>query len=140
MTDAVKRPKRKPEWRVALTDYIVATAAAPFEPGKVDCGLWAAGAVKAMTGTDLARGLRGYRTIKGGLKKLKAGGHDDHVALAAARLEEIPPAMAQVGDVAVVDGDDGPALGIVQGEMIYVAAPQGRALVPLTSARRAFRV
>ena len=132
---------RRSDWREALTAYLVGTAAEPFVPGKADCALFAAGAVKAMTGQDFAHGFLGYRTTKGGLKKLMAKGYADHVALAASVLEEIPPAFAQVGDVAVVPGDDGTdALGIVQGEMIYVSAPAGRGLVPLTSATRAFRV
>ena len=132
---------RRPDWREALTAYLIETAGVPFAEGQNDCALFAAGAVKAMTGQDFARGFRGYRTTKGGLKKLMAKGFEDHVALAASVLEEIPPAFAQVGDVAVVPGDDGTdALGIVQGEMIYVSAPTGRALVPLTSATRAFRV
>lgn len=132
--------KRLPDWRTRLTAYVVDTAHDPFVPGKTDCALWAAGAVEAMTGEDLARGFRGYRTIAGGWKKLKAKGFVDHVALLASVLEEIPPAFAQVGDVAVVAGEDGPALGIVQGELIYVSAPAGRSLLPLSHARRAFRV
>ena len=131
---------RLPDWRQRLIDHVVETAAEPFAPGKHDCALAAANAVKAMTGKDFARGFRGYKTIAGGMKKLKAAGYEDHIALAAEHFEEIPPAMAQVGDIAVVQGDGGLALAIVQGELIYVAAPGGRALVPLTSALRAFRV
>ena len=128
-------------WRAALTDYVIETAGEPFAIGKSDCAMWAAGAVQAMTGKDFARGFRGYTTIAGGLRKLKARGFADHVALAAANFEEVPPAFAEVGDIAVVEGDDGTdALGIVQGEMIYVSWPTGRAIVPLTSAKRAFRV
>lgn len=131
---------RLPDWRQRLIDHIVATAAEPFKPGAHDCALAAANAVKAMTGKDYARGFRGYRTVAEGLRKLKAKGYEDHVALVAEHFEEIPPAMAQVGDIAVVQGDDGLALAIVQGELLYVTGPQGRALVPLTSAMRAFRV
>lgn len=133
-------PLRLPDWRQRLIDHIVATAGEPFKPGTHDCALAAANAVKAMTGKDYARGFRGYRTIAEGLRKLKAKGYEDHVALVAEHFEEIPPSMAQVGDIAVVQGDDGLALAIVQGELLYVTAPQGRALVPLTSAKRAFRV
>lgn len=132
--------KRHDNWRSLLTDYVVQTAGDPFAPGKSDCALWAAGAVKAMTGQDFARGFRGYKTLAGGIKLLKKAGYADHVALAADKLPEIAPALAQVGDVAVVATPDGPALTIVQGELIYVPSQSGRGLVPLTSAVRAFRV
>lgn len=131
---------RLPDWRQRLIDYVVATAAEPFAPGKHDCALAAANAVKAMTGRDFARGFRGYRTMAEGQRKLRAKGFADHIALAAEHFEEVAPSLAQVGDIAVVQGDDGLALGIVQGELIYVTARNGRALVPLTSAIRAFRV
>ena len=132
--------KRHDDWQGRLTDYVVPLMGAEFSFGQLDCALFAAGAVKAMTGKDLAWGFRSYRTLKGGLKKLKAAGYDDHIALAADKLPEIPPSFAQVGDVAVVETDEGPALGVVQGETIYVMRLDGLGLVPLTTATRAFRV
>ena len=112
--------QRLPNWRPRLAEYVATTADRPFAPGDHDCALFVAGAVAAMTGEDPAEGFKArYTTIKGGLRVLRAG----------------------VGDIAVVDGDDGlPALGIVQGEAIYVLHPTGLALLPLTRARRAFRV
>jgi hypothetical protein len=140
--------KRHPDWQARLVAYVVPMMSAPFSPGRVDCALFAAGGVKAMTGKDFARGFRGYRTLRAGLKKLREKGFADHVALAAARLPEVThegqpaPAMAQVGDVAVVETEEGPALGLVQGEAVYVMGPAGLGLVPLTDPRviRAFRV
>jgi len=67
-------------------------------------------------------------------------GFADHVALAAALLPEMPSAYARTGDGAVVATEDGPALGLVQGEMIYVLGPRGLSLVPRSRATRAFRV
>ncbi|WP_415183527.1 DUF6950 family protein [Phaeovulum sp.] len=95
-----------------------------------------------MTGEDPARPWRGkYRTLKAGLNQLQKTEFADHVTIAAARYPEIHPARAAVGDIAVVEGDDGmAALGLVQGELIYVLRRDGLATLPLTSARRAFRI
>ncbi len=132
--------KRLDDWRHRLTAYMAASARRPFRMGRHDCSLFAAGAVKAMTGKDIARGFRGYRTYKGGLKKARQKGFKDHVAIFASHFEEVPIALARLGDVAVIETEEGPAVGIVQGEHIYTAAQEGLALMPLLSAARAFRV
>ena len=132
---------RLPGWQTRLTDYIAACARREFAPGQHDCALFAAGAVKAMTGEDLTPpGLRDYPDIATGVARLRAAGFRDHVALAAALLPEVAPMMAAPGDVAVVARGDELALGIVQGAKVYVVGPEGLGLVDLTEAVRAFRV
>ena len=131
------------DWQHRLTAYLSSIHRLPFEAGKLDCAIFTAGAVLAMTGVDHAKGWRGkYRSLAKGLKALEKAGHADHVALAASLYPEVPPIMAQEGDIAVVpaEGETGSALGIVQGPMIYVMSLNGLALVPLTHATRAFRV
>ena len=132
------------DWQHRLTAYLSSIHRLPFEAGKLDCAIFTAGAVLAMTGVDHAKGWRGkYRSLAKGLKALEKAGHADHVALAASLYPEVPPIMAQEGDIAVVpsDGvDDVEALGIVQGHSIYVMSRGGLVLVPLTAATRAFRV
>jgi hypothetical protein len=93
-----------------------------------------------MTGENLAAGFGRYRTVRGGLRVLRSAGFRDHVELVAARFEEIAPSFAQAGDIAVVEGDWDLALGIVQGEWIYVMRTDGLGLVSLLDAKRAFRV
>lgn len=133
--------QRKKDWRTRLAAYMGAISRRAFRPGEHDCALFAAGAVEAMTGTDLAAPWRRtYRTLEDGLALLAQHGHGDHVALAAAHLEEIAPILAQVGDVAAVREGEALGLGIVQGPAIYVLRPSGLGLVPLTAAERAFRV
>jgi hypothetical protein len=128
-------------WRNRLKSYASASAREPFAYGRHDCALFAAGAVEAMTGHDPAADWRGrYTTLLGGLRVIRKSGHDDHIAAAAAWFAEIPPAKAQVGDLAVVAGDDGPALGVVAGPHVWVLRPDGLGTVPLTMAERAFRV
>lgn len=134
--------QRKPDWHMALCQYLAEAGRAPFAHGTHDCALFAAGAVAAMTGEDPAARWRGkYKSLKGGLGAMRRAGVADHVAMAARVLAEIPPAMARPGDIAVIPDGDLPALGVVQGEWIYVLAPGGGlALVELTRAARAFRV
>lgn len=140
---------RHTDWRTRLLAYVSDCAARPFAAGRHDCALFAAGAVEAMTGRDLAAEWRGrYRSIGGGLRLLARAGHADQVAFAAHLLPEwldtagAPwPLRAEVGDVAAVEGDGGrPALGIVQGPGIYVLQEGGLATLPLILAQRAFRL
>lgn len=138
ITYADNPPGRKqPGWQARLTAFLADNYRRPFQPGVWDCAIWAAGAVQAMTGEDHMRGLRGYRTIAEGKKRLQAKGYDDHIAYVAAWLPEIAPAFAQIGDVAVI-GED--SLGIVQGAQVYLFGANGFGLMPTTVISRAFRV
>lgn len=134
--------RRYSYWRTALADYLHRVSGEPFVPGRHDCALFAAGAVDAMTGEDFAADYRGrYKTLAGGYRLLKKRGFESHADLAASIFEEIHPSHAMVGDIAAVNGDGGIALGIVQGEGVYVLSPEGRIdTVPLLNAIRAFRV
>lgn len=131
---------RHPDWQKRLTDYLRAIHQHPFEYGRFDCALFVAGAVKAMTGVDPMRGMRGYRSRSAGMRAARAKGHADHIDMTATLFPEVLPSLAGPGDIAVIDGTTGPALGIVQGAHIYVAGDAGLGLVPFTAARRAFRV
>lgn len=133
--------KRTKGWQKRLIAYLDATHRKPMRPGKHDCALFAAGAVEAMTGVDLARGWRGYRTFNEGRKFLEKAGHASIADMIAAHLAEIDPDHALPGDVMIVDGVDGAdATGILQGDFIYTAGPRGRVLVRREDALRAFRV
>lgn len=133
---------RHDDWRSRLDAYIAAAAREPFRPGRHDCALFAAGAVRAMTGDDPARGWRSkYRSLRRGRELLAEAGYDGPVDMAAARYPEIHPSAALPGDLAALTDDEGaPALGVVQGSRIYVLSLRGIATVPLTAAERAFRV
>jgi len=121
-----------------LITYASEAGQRPFRPGRHDCALFAAGWVKLASGLDPARGWRStYRSLRRGQQLLAKAGFADHVAFAAAHLSEIAPALAQVGDVAVLDDQ---AFGIVAGEMIYCLRPAGLGLVPRSQMRRAFKV
>lgn len=133
--------QRRSDWRRRFGAYIEMAMRVPFRPGQHDCALFAAGAVEAITGTDLARGYRGYRTLNEGRSKLAKAGFDELSALVAEKLPEIPVALSRPGDLAILrDEAGGEAFGVVQGGQIYVLRPTGLGLVPLLDAERAFRV
>lgn len=130
---------RQKGWQGRLAAFLASVARTPFSPGTHDCALFAAGAVEALTGVDLAADWRGrYHTLRGGVRVLRRAGYADHIALARSHF----PATTtpRPGDLAVVSTPDGPALGVVQGLMIYAPAAIGWALVPLDAATEFFEV
>lgn len=132
---------RLPDWTPRLVRWLALAAPRPFVPGTHDCALFLAGAVEAMTGVDYAASYRGrYTTLRGGLRILRRDGFADHIALAAHHLPEISPAEARPGDGVVVETPDGPALGLHQGEAVWVLSPQRLALVSAARVIRAFGV
>ena len=97
-----------------------------------------------MTGIDHAATWRGtYRTLTDGQVALRAAGHIDHVELVAALLPEIPPSLAQVGDIAVLPSaipDEAGAMGVIQGPAVYALSSSGLAITSRLQIQRAFRV
>lgn len=133
---------RRADWRERLRSYVDDCRRRPLREGTHDCALFAAGAVHAMTGVDHAEGFRGaYASLAGGLRRVRKAGYIDHVDMVAALYPEIRPAiLAQVGDIAVVEGEGGPSLGIVGGPRVFVLRPAGLVTLDLTTIQRAFRV
>lgn len=130
---------RRHDWRSRLSAVIEEALQRPFEWGHHDCALFAADAVLAMTDRDLAEGLRGeYANDRQALKLLTCRDFDpeDH---ARALLPAIHPALAQVGDVAILP-PEGPWYGIFTGAAIAVVAPAGLAFLPRAAAIRALHV
>lgn len=132
---------RLPDWRERLLDLMNRTSRQAYRPGVHDCVLFAAAARLAVRGEDLLAAIDGrYSSIEEGYALAAEAGFDTPFEGVVNGLEEIPPAYAQVGDLAMLDGVDGnPAMGVVQGEAIYTVGPRGIDLVPLTAAKRAWR-
>jgi hypothetical protein len=120
---------------MTLHEYLDECREKPFAWGRHDCALFAAQWVKLATGKSLTMGIR-YRSERAGRKALAGAGYDAPVDVAAAHLQEVHPAFARPGDVALI----GDAMGIVAGERVAVLRPEGLGWVPLTDATRAFRV
>jgi hypothetical protein len=122
----------------ALHEYVTDVKSTRFRPGENDCALFAAGWIERVTGNDLTLGLRGtYRTLEAGRNALEKMGFADHIDILAQTFDEVPVALAQVGDIAVVQND---CLGIVSGAQIYVLQPDGLGIVSLMDAEKVYRV
>lgn len=139
-------PTRREDWPERLRAFVEAAARTPFAYGSHDCLLFAAGAIEAMTGTDLAAAVRGtYRDAEGAAAALAAfagAGVLEAAEKVAAEhgLAPIAWPLAQRGDAVLVGTPLGPALGICLGAHAAVAAAGGLATVPMSRAARAWRV
>lgn len=132
---------RLQNWRSRLHTYLASNAKRVFEPGQWDCSLFSAGGVEAITGTDPAAAYRGqYTTVAEGIALLQANGFQDHVAFVEANYEEKPVFAADVGDLATVEQQGEVGVGIVVGPEIAVITLRGLGLVPLSTAKRVFKV
>lgn len=140
------------DWQERMIDAINARRDTPFAWGRHDCALFACDVAQAICGVDFAAGLRGrYATERGAYVALKrfAGPNAKNGGLEAAAEKiaanhgcpEVPPLMAQRGDIVLMDSELGAVLGVCVGETIAKAGVEtGVEFVPLAAARRAWRV
>ncbi|ARJ70082.1 DUF6950 family protein [Paracoccus contaminans] len=116
-------------WEARLSSYLARASREQFAWGRHDCALFAAGGVEAVTGHDPAAKWRGrYGTRAEGLRLMRAAGFVDHIDAAVQSHPPVPRGQAMPADLAIVQTDDDRALGIVQGELVYVLPASGRGL------------
>ncbi|MCI2213288.1 DUF6950 family protein [Pseudosulfitobacter pseudonitzschiae] len=121
-----------------LNAYLEQVRRHRFRPGSHDCGMYVAGWVQSATGVDHGKIWRGrYRSMAALDELMKEAGFATHVDYVASLFAEIPPAVAQVGDLAVVEGR---ALGIIAADRVFVLRPDGLGHVSRLRAERAFRI
>lgn len=95
---------RLPDWRARLMAYLEEAKTRPFRYGVHDCGLFAAGAVEAMTGRDVAGAVRGTYTGPASARRA-IGGHTPEALMTAVDAllgPRIAPGEAVPGDVLAV--------------------------------------
>lgn len=123
---------------VQLTQYLADVRAKRFRPGSHDCGMYVAGWVKVATGVDHGKRWRGrYRSMKRLAEIMAEDGFASHVDYIASLFPEIPPAMAQVGDLAVCEGN---AMGIFASDRVFVLRPDELGHLSRLKAVRAFQI
>lgn len=131
--------KRIHHWGSSLAALVAARMHTPFRWGDMDCALWAADCVLAVTGEDPAADLRGtYSTAREAIDVLQRFGGLE--AIAAARIgEQINPKLAQVGDIAMcrVEGRD--CLAVAMGSHLLGPGESGLVAVPMSEARKVWR-
>ncbi len=127
---------------VALSAFIAGREAIPHVWGANDCVSFCADAGVAMGFGDLLAGLRGYRTERGALLKLRKAGYADVLALACDRLSETPVGMARSGDIGYVPNDTpfGGGLAMVSGALLFGVSPTGLDIADRAVMARAFRL
>lgn len=136
--------KRLPDWRRRFEEAIDEIKARPFAWGEHDCGPGLAGRLAfALTGVDCTAQYRGtYDSASSALRVMREAGFDNLGDLVAAILPEVHISAASIGDIAAVPDDTpfGFALGVVNGERIFVLKAEGVGTVDLLDATRAFKV
>ncbi len=137
--------ERHHDWRERLGRAITEASTRQFKWGTFDCALHVCDCVQAIAGVDPAEKHRGKYSDAAGAAAI----HGDDLAEFAARIcedlewPEIPPTMAQRGDIVHVDnGTPHGALGIValDGRFASCASDKGLVLVRIHRWKRAWKV
>ena len=106
------------DWETRLSRYLLAARSRPFSYGKHDCCLFAAGAVFAITGVDIAEGFRGkYSSRAEAVKLIRQEAKSLRGLLASISKEyglaEVPVSQAQRGDIVLLRRPSDYSLGII---------------------------
>jgi len=135
--------------------FLLARAKQPFAWGTNDCALFAADAVLAITGTDIAVDFRGKYSDEAGafalIQSVTGRGEDPATAVADAAawcaekagLAELQHVlMAQRGDLVVVTDAGRMIAGVVHlsGRHVVSVGAEGLKLLPIEDVVRAWRV
>lgn len=128
--------QRLPDWQLRLDALVHERTRARFAWGSNDCALFAADAVHAVTGHDLAAGLRGLGARQALRHVQRVGGMCHLVPAALAPLTHT--SLAQEGDIALVQqpgrGAKQLALGVVVGEYVIGPSSSGLMAAPMRNA------
>jgi hypothetical protein len=137
------------DWQARLSDYIVSNATTKFKYGVLDCGLFVAGAIEAMTGIDPAEGLRGkYKNRKEAFDAIESmcgtpttEAIAEHLA-GQYNVQEVSVLFAQAGDAVVLRRGRRSSLGIVamHGTEILTPFKDGILRLPLELATKAYHI
>jgi hypothetical protein len=95
---------RQSGWERRLREAVEKHMALPAQYGVSDCYLIADDAVEALTGARMYKGVR-YKTEAGAGKQLRKRGFETVEDAFRAKFREIPPSMAQRGDIGVHEHD-----------------------------------
>lgn len=132
---------RHDNWPRILEDFIESRRKTTFTWGVNDCCIFAANAVRLLTGQDFAADLRGtYKTKLGAARVLKKHGGIEGI-MARTALSEQAVEFAQRGDVVQLGEGHKATLGVCVGSAAaFVNSIGGLVLCPLNACSRAWRV
>jgi len=127
--------QRLPDWEERLTAVLTESFARPFR--HLGCCLFPCRCIEAVTGADLTEGFDVSDAGQLGPRGVEAVAED---VAARCRIPEIAPALSRIGDVVLIDTDDGPTLGICLGEHAAFADEEGLTMRDIGDCRRAWRL
>ena len=131
---------RVKHWPDRLEDIIAAYQGGVFIWGVRDCFRLTMDVAKALTGADPYADLEPYDSEMGAARRLVERGFASLGDALAAVMPEVPPALAQRGDVGVVDEAGTDAGVVVIGTDVVGMSQRGLTRVPRSRLVRAFRV
>lgn len=126
---------RFPDWQGRLSWFFTQNRNRPFEYGTWDCCLFAADAIKAMTGTDIAAEFRGRYANR--TEAYALIGSVGSVAPKVAKqygMPQVPISYARRGDMALIERARDYSLGIISlnGKEIAILRARGIVTIPLS--------
>ena len=130
---------RKESWDIDLITFIRSREKTPFEWGSHDCTMFAVDCAKAITGVDLARKYRGYKTREGADTIISTAGSLRELVTSNIG-PEISPKMASRGDWVLIECDGQQALSVCLGIMAIAAGENGLSMRPMKDAITAWRI
>lgn len=143
--------QRLEDWPERMARALMDARTRSFEWAAYDCAVFSASIIEAMTGEDLLAPFKGqYNDAASAQAVLKAAGHHSlYHYLVATFGTPIGALAARRGDVALGQGEDGPALGIVCGkEALFLgearfadqSVKDGLIRIPKSEVRHFFKV
>lgn len=130
--------KRLPDWPQRLDAVIVEATAKPFRYGAFDCCLFAADAVRAMTGVDPAQSWRGcYRGLRGALQMIRREGDVPAIVTSRLGIAPLEGHAARRGDLVWRPGPPAGygAVGVCIGLHCVYPSDRGLAFMPRDEGR-----
>ena len=131
---------RLPDWVKRLNAVVAKHLALPSQYGVSDCYIIADDGVEAVTGERMYAGALGYKTEAGAARKLRQHGFETVRDAFAAKFEEIPVALAQRGDIGVIDRDGVLSGGVFTGVGFMTRGVGAVEFVPASAVSHAFKV
>jgi len=125
-------------WPKLLDSYLAKCSSIPFAYGKQDCVLFAIGSAKAITGVNQDIGVEPWSNTKEAAQRLAEVDNDITVVMQWA--EEIDPAYAGTGDIAMLEIDGRNSLGVFLGTRIAGPGETGLVFISRARATKAWRV
>lgn len=120
---------RNIDWQQKLSNYLKECQNASFVWGELDCCLFAANCAVLVCNKDPAQPYRGTYSSELGAKKALLLNHKSFAKAFGATFEEIPPSLAQRGDIVMFSGELGETAGVMWAGRIWAMSRTGLVVV-----------